>query len=177
MISSRSGMNPASNLIFPASVAPKTEQMQKTVKTDAPINLCEKPLITSSRSGQTDKRQVKPSEFTGNQISSYLMTFLSPEQLTVNFNSRPLLDHRYTRVNRRGRVSRQRDLHRAVAAFTGADAPGVIHGIDEHLAIADLAGFRGGEDGFDGGFHLRVRQDGFNFDLGQEIHGIFAAAI
>ena len=43
------------------------------------------------------------------------------------------------------------DLHRAVAAFVGADAPGVVDGGDEDLAVADLAGLGGLDDGFDGG--------------------------
>ena len=33
------------------------------------------------------------------------------------------------------------------------------------------------DDGLDGGFDLRVGQDDFDLHLGQEIHGVFAAAI
>jgi hypothetical protein len=29
--------------------------------------------------------------------------------------------------------------HRAVTLFAGADAPGIVHGGDEHLAVANLS--------------------------------------
>ena len=45
------------------------------------------------------------------------------------------------------------------------------------LAVADLAGVGGLDDGLDGRLDLRVGQDDFDLDLGQEIHGVFAAAI
>src|SRR5208282_2964804 len=75
------------------------------------------------------------------------------------------------------RPSGTRSLDCAVALFTGADAPGVVNGGDKDLAVANLAGLGGLEDGFNGGLHQRFRQDGFDFDLGQKIHGVFAAAI
>ena len=68
-------------------------------------------------------------------------------------------------------------LHRPVAAFVGADAPGVLHGRDEDFADANLAGLGRLDDGFHRGLHLGVRQHRFDFYLRQEIHRVFAAAI
>ena len=68
-------------------------------------------------------------------------------------------------------------LHRAVAAFVGADAAGVVDGGYEHLAVANLPGPGGLGDGVNGGFHLRIGQHGFDFYFGEKIHRIFAAAI
>src|SRR3954454_14185906 len=48
---------------------------------------------------------------------------------------------------------------------------------DEDLAVADLAGFRGGGDGFDGLVDLVGGDRDFDLDLGQEAHRVFGAAI
>ena len=42
---------------------------------------------------------------------------------------------------------------------------------DEDLAVPDLAGLGGLDDGGHGGIFLAVRDDDFEFDFGQEIHG------
>jgi len=57
------------------------------------------------------------------------------------------------------------------------DADRAFNVADENLAIANLAGFGGAHDGLDGLFFDGVREDDFDFDFGQEINGIFAAAI
>ena len=64
-----------------------------------------------------------------------------------------------------------------VAGLLGADADGLDHGGDEDLAVADLAGLGGFHDGGDGGIDEGVGDDDFDFDLGQEVHGVFAAAV
>jgi hypothetical protein len=54
---------------------------------------------------------------------------------------------------------------------------GVVNGGDENLAVADFAGLGRLDDGLTACVGEVVRQHGFDFDLGQEIHGVFAAAI
>jgi len=66
---------------------------------------------------------------------------------------------------------------RVVAGFLGADADGVFGGVDEHLAVADLAGLGGLDDDVNGRADQVVRDDHFDFDLGQKINGVFAAAV
>src|SRR5262249_8066403 len=58
-----------------------------------------------------------------------------------------------------------------------ADADRLVDRRDEDFAIADLARLGGLHNGTDGGLHAGIRQDEFDFDLGQEIDGILAAAI
>src|SRR5882757_7750019 len=48
---------------------------------------------------------------------------------------------------------------------------------DEDLAVADLAGFCRGGDGFDGFVDLIRGDSDLDLDLGQEAHSIFGAAI
>src|SRR5262249_42973214 len=45
------------------------------------------------------------------------------------------------------------------------------------LAVADLAGLRGFDDGGHSALDAVVGEDEFEFDLGQEIDGIFAASV
>ena len=59
----------------------------------------------------------------------------------------------------------------------GADADGGFNGHDENFPIANLSSVRAFGDDFDSGFDLRVRQNDLQLDLGQEVHGVFAAAI
>ena len=68
-------------------------------------------------------------------------------------------------------------LNSGVALLIGADADGGFDSRDEHFAVADLAGLGGLDDARHGGVHLFVREDEFKFDLGQKVHGVFAAAI
>ena len=63
------------------------------------------------------------------------------------------------------------------ALFLGANADGFVDGGDEDLAIADLAGLGGTDDGADSGIDAVVGDDHLDFDLGQEIDRVFAAAI
>src|SRR3954451_1319382 len=48
---------------------------------------------------------------------------------------------------------------------------------DEDLAVADLSGFRGRCDGFDGLVDLGRADSDLDLDLGQETHGVFSATI
>jgi hypothetical protein len=48
---------------------------------------------------------------------------------------------------------------------------------DEDLAVADLAGLGRLDDGCDGAFDRGSREDDFDFDLGQEVHRVLAAAV
>ena len=68
-------------------------------------------------------------------------------------------------------------LQRVAIRFAGADAHGLLERRDENLAVADLAGLGLGDDRVDHRVdHLAMHRD-FDLDLGQEIHGIFRAAI
>ena len=58
-----------------------------------------------------------------------------------------------------------------------ADADGGFHGADEDFAIADFPGFGSLDDGIDGGLHAVFSDDELNFNFGEEVHGVFAAAI
>src|SRR5262245_50233683 len=61
--------------------------------------------------------------------------------------------------------------------FAGADAHGVVEVEDEDLAVADLAGLGSRGDRLDGFVELVRGYRDLDFDLGQEAHGVFGAAI
>ena len=50
-------------------------------------------------------------------------------------------------------------------------------GADENFSVADFAGLGGFDDRIHRCLHIAVRQHDFDFDLGQKIDGVFAAAI
>ena len=63
------------------------------------------------------------------------------------------------------------------ADFLRANAYGLIDRGDKDFAIADLAGAGGLDDGgLDAGDEI-IGEDDLDLDLGQEIDGVFAAAI
>lgn len=64
-----------------------------------------------------------------------------------------------------------------LAGFFGANANCVINRTDEHFAVADLAGLGGFDDGLDSRNYHAVGENDFDFDLGQKINGVFAAAV
>lgn len=64
-----------------------------------------------------------------------------------------------------------------VAGLAGADADRLLDRQDEDLAVADLFGARGRNNGIDGGLDQIIGQYHFDFHLGQEIHHIFRAAV
>jgi hypothetical protein len=68
-------------------------------------------------------------------------------------------------------------LYSAFTLFFGANADRFVDVGNEDLAIADLAGFGGTDDRADGSIDSIIGDDHFDFDLGQEIDGVFAAAI
>ena len=68
-------------------------------------------------------------------------------------------------------------LKRRFAVFVVADSDGFVDAGDEDFAVADFAGAGGADDGGDGLFLERIGDDDFDFDLRQEIDGVFAAAV
>jgi hypothetical protein len=62
-------------------------------------------------------------------------------------------------------------------AFVCPNPVGFAYRQDEDFAVADLAGFRGFQDGFDNGIDFVVAGDDFDFHLGKNIDGVFAAAV
>src|SRR5690606_4959102 len=66
---------------------------------------------------------------------------------------------------------------RVAPAFAGTDANGLLHRRDEDLAIADLAGVRGLDDGVDDRLAALGRHHDVHADLGQEIHHVLGAAV
>src|SRR6516225_5651804 len=61
--------------------------------------------------------------------------------------------------------------------FAGANADRVVDAEDKDLAVADMPGLRGRDDGLDGAFEHLARHRHLDLDLGQEGHRIFGAAI
>src|SRR6266567_9562450 len=72
---------------------------------------------------------------------------------------------------------RRGKLNCLLASFLGADADRVFDGTDKNFAVADLPGFGGFDNGLYGRSDLAISQDDFDFYLGQEVDGIFAAPI
>ncbi len=68
-------------------------------------------------------------------------------------------------------------LNRDFARLAGANAHDLLDAGDKNLAVANFAGTRRLDDGLDGPLDLVFLDDGFDLDLGQEIHHIFGAAI
>jgi hypothetical protein len=63
------------------------------------------------------------------------------------------------------------------AFFAGADADGFFDVRDEDFAIADLSGIGGADDGVGDITGAVVIDDDFDFDFGEEVDRVFAAAI
>src|SRR5258707_1526065 len=61
--------------------------------------------------------------------------------------------------------------------FAGTDAPCMVERSDENLSVPDLSGPRSGGNGLDGTIHLFCWHRNFDAKLGQEVHGIFGAAV
>src|SRR6266849_7232250 len=61
--------------------------------------------------------------------------------------------------------------------FAGTDAPCMVEPSDENLSVADLPGPRSGGNSLDDTVHLLCRHSDFDAKLGQEVHGIFGAAV
>src|SRR5262249_24260409 len=66
---------------------------------------------------------------------------------------------------------------RFVVGFAGADADGAIEVVDKDFPVADLAGLGRRADRRDRLFFQLVGDRDFDLELGQEIHGVFGAAI
>src|SRR6266513_371704 len=74
---------------------------------------------------------------------------------------------------RRGKIN----LNCLFSGFLGADTDGIFDGTDEDLAVTDLAGLGGFDDGRNGICNQVVRQNNFDFELRKKIDGVFASAI
>ena len=61
--------------------------------------------------------------------------------------------------------------------LAGANAHGGLDGRDEDLAVSDLAGLGGTDDGLDHLVDLIVGHDDLDLHLGQEIDDVFGAAL
>src|SRR4051812_87142 len=66
---------------------------------------------------------------------------------------------------------------RVAVSLPGADAHRVLDLDHENLAVADLPGFGGAGDRLNDAVGAIVRHHDLDLDLGQEIHGVFCAAI
>ena len=65
----------------------------------------------------------------------------------------------------------------AVAGFAGANAPYLVDCRNENLAVADLAGLGGVDDGFDDAFDQVVGDCDFNLGFGKKINNILGSAV
>src|SRR6185312_12332006 len=72
---------------------------------------------------------------------------------------------------------RQQASDRVCAGLPRANANGLFDIEDENLSVADASRSRSLLNGFDGRGELVVRDDDFDFHLGQEIHDVFGATI
>src|SRR5436190_4486495 len=68
-------------------------------------------------------------------------------------------------------------LQRIAIGLAGANAHRVLDLDHENLAVADLAGFGRAGDRLDDAVGAIVRHHDLDLDLGQEVHGVFGAAI
>ncbi len=68
-------------------------------------------------------------------------------------------------------------LKGVVAGFTGTDAVHLSKISNEHFAITDLAGAGAVDDGINGFFQQLIGYRRFDFDLGQEVDGVFGASL
>src|SRR5258706_4658719 len=75
----------------------------------------------------------------------------------------------------RGQSGRRSDG--GLAGLAGADPYHLLHAGHEDLAVADLAGMRGLDDGLDGSLGHGVGQHDLDFHLGKEIDDVLGAAI
>src|SRR6185295_12434164 len=66
---------------------------------------------------------------------------------------------------------------RFVVGFAGADAHGAVEVVDEDFSVADLAGLGGCADCRDRLLFQFVGDRDLDLELGQEVHGVFGAAI
>ena len=73
--------------------------------------------------------------------------------------------------------SRDRPHKRVGVGLAGADAHRLIDRGDENLAVADLAGLGGADDGVDHLVDAVGRHRHLDPDLGQEVHRVFGAAV
>src|SRR5271155_1871379 len=76
-----------------------------------------------------------------------------------------------------GRRARFLFLQRLISAFVVANADGFLHFGQENFAVADFAGFGGFENGLDGLLDEFIGENDFDFDFGEQIDFVLAAAV
>ena len=69
------------------------------------------------------------------------------------------------------------ELQRGLVGFAGANANNLFHCRDENLAIANFTSMRGLDNGFNCRIEQIRRDYHLDFNLGQEVHHIFRAAV
>src|SRR5713226_9982879 len=74
-------------------------------------------------------------------------------------------------------ITRLAGLYGLFTFLFGADTNGLIDGENEYFPVANFAGLGRADDRRHRRVHAVVRQDQFNFDFGQEIDRVFAAAV
>src|ERR1700722_11264608 len=72
---------------------------------------------------------------------------------------------------------RLKSLQRRHTAFAAADADGLFPLVQKNLAVADLPGSRGIDDGVHHRIHQLVIHHDLQLDLGKNVHGIFVAVV
>src|ERR1700691_3614624 len=73
--------------------------------------------------------------------------------------------------------SGSRCLEGGFTAFVVADADGFVDAADEDFPVADAAGAGGADDGLNGLLLHVFDDDQLDFDFGQEVDGVFTAAV
>src|SRR4030095_1092787 len=73
--------------------------------------------------------------------------------------------------------SRLMPSQRALVALAGANANRGVHGMNEDLAVADIAGLRRPRENGRDLVHETVGHHHFDLDLGKEVHGVLAASV
>src|SRR4030095_8129266 len=73
--------------------------------------------------------------------------------------------------------SRPMSSQRALVALAGANADRGVHGMNEDLAVADVAGLRGARKNGRDLVHETVGHHHLDLDLGKEVHRVLAARI
>ncbi len=68
-------------------------------------------------------------------------------------------------------------LQRILARFAGSNTNGIVEGVDEDFSVTDLTGLGGLDDRIEDHSQVIVRANDFDLYFGNEIDGIFGAAI
>src|SRR5690349_17330489 len=80
-------------------------------------------------------------------------------------------------ASRRRKPGHDENLQRVAVGLAGADAQRVLDIDHENLSVADLPRLGRSRDSFNHAVRAIVRHHDLDLDLGQEIHGVFGAAV